>query len=289
MSFVPHCNNGSSNRALTHPSLHLRDARDAQIILEAVRRNYLPLIKRRLEAGTEDEGGLLRWTDGRRWSQSRMRGDFLFYEEKVETTQDERDAKAARRAKRAADPTAVIPPPTRRKDRPSKPHGLTKQTYSAIVYPPGAIQGKKWHVVAYFLVKDYSKLPVIEHYDDLRQLQIPHGAIMTTKTIPLRSERTSEYSDDDGDSETQSTRFPSHYPSPSSSAASPPLPLTNIPPFTRHEYLPLARPPRRPGLFRGTSDGPAAPGSVLPAPDARRYAPLTSEDRRALNSFRVVL
>lgn len=30
-------------------------------------------------------------------SQSRMRGDYLFYEEKVETTQDEKDAKAARR------------------------------------------------------------------------------------------------------------------------------------------------------------------------------------------------
>ena len=30
-------------------------------------------------------------------SQSRMRGDYLFYEEKIETTQDERDAKAARR------------------------------------------------------------------------------------------------------------------------------------------------------------------------------------------------
>ena len=63
----------------------------------------------------QDDGGLLRWTDGRRWcdaqavsrvvafinvylrSQSRMRGDYLFYEEKIETTQDERDAKAARR------------------------------------------------------------------------------------------------------------------------------------------------------------------------------------------------
>lgn len=60
----------------------LRDARDAQVILEAVRRNILPLIKRRLMASereslaagnvyvweeAEDEGGLLRWTDGRRW------------------------------------------------------------------------------------------------------------------------------------------------------------------------------------------------------------------------------
>ncbi|KAF8921948.1 Gti1/Pac2 family-domain-containing protein, partial [Mucidula mucida] len=276
----------------------LRDARDAQIILEAVRRNYLPLIKRRLVAAeraqlapgnvyvweeAEDDGGqggegglLLRWTDGRRWSQSRMRGDFLFYEEKVETTQDERDAKAARRAKRAADPTAVIPPPTRRKDRPSKPHGLTKQTYSAIVYPPGATHGKKWHVVAYFLVKDYAKLPVIEHYENLRQLQIPQGAIMTTKTIPFRPERNSEYSDDDADSETQSTRFSSHYPISDRRAVELPS-ITSL------------HPPRRPGLFRSTSDGLAAPGSVMPTPDAHRYAPLTPEDRRALDSFRVVL
>ena len=59
-------------------------------------------------------GGLERWTDGRRWfvipllptdfahclatrSQSRMRGDYLFYEEKIETTPEEKEAKAARR------------------------------------------------------------------------------------------------------------------------------------------------------------------------------------------------
>ncbi len=64
-------------------SLDLRDAHDAQVILEAVRRNILPLIKRRLVASERDqleagnvfvweeegveESGLLRWTDGRRW------------------------------------------------------------------------------------------------------------------------------------------------------------------------------------------------------------------------------
>jgi len=107
----------------------IRDVHDAHIVLEAVRRNVLPLIKRRLLASERDQlqsghvyvwqeaqndGGLLRWTDGRRWSfsanvtfpalltieqrsQSRMRGDHLFYEEKIEITQEERDAKAARR------------------------------------------------------------------------------------------------------------------------------------------------------------------------------------------------
>ncbi|KAK1222749.1 hypothetical protein PQX77_014389 [Marasmius sp. AFHP31] len=156
------------NRSATHPSLHIRDAHDAHVVLEAVRLNILPIIKRRLIASerellnsgnvfvweeAEDEGGLLRWTDGRRWSQSRMRGDYLFYEEKVETTQEEKDAKAARRARRASDPTAILPPPTRRKDRPSKPNGLTKQTYSAIVNLPGTTETRKWHVVAYFSVR----------------------------------------------------------------------------------------------------------------------------------------
>jgi hypothetical protein len=63
-------------------SSDIRDAHDAHVVLEAVRLNVLPLIKRRLVASererlttgnvfvweeAEDEGGLLRWTDGRRW------------------------------------------------------------------------------------------------------------------------------------------------------------------------------------------------------------------------------
>lgn len=67
--------------ALT-PSSDIRDAHDAHIVLEAVRLNILPLIKRRLLSNeredlrsgqvyvweeAQDDGGLLRWTDGRRW------------------------------------------------------------------------------------------------------------------------------------------------------------------------------------------------------------------------------
>jgi hypothetical protein len=88
--------------AVTHPSLRMykspyllistltrhiihvdiRDVHDAHVVLEAVRLNILPLLKRRLLASERDElrsghvyvweeaqddGGLLRWTDGRRW------------------------------------------------------------------------------------------------------------------------------------------------------------------------------------------------------------------------------
>ncbi|PBK87675.1 hypothetical protein ARMGADRAFT_450992 [Armillaria gallica] len=320
MSFVPHYSNSSANRALTHPSLHLRDAHDAQVILEAVRRNILPLIKRRLVASerdqltagnvfvweeAEDEGGLLRWTDGRRWSQSRMRGDYLFYEEKVETTQEERDAKAARRARRATDPTAVIPPPTRRKDRPSKPNGLTKQTYSALVYLPGAKEGRKWHVVAYFSGNDYSSLPVIENYENLRRIQVPKGVIMTTKTVPLRTDRFSYYSDDTeandqvgpsrhSDYGTQSPASPSTPSTMSSPLMTPGSLQLSMPNFHAHDpnqrvILPplsaMGYPSRSHTHERSPSS--SSRGGVATVPTL--YTPLSSEDRRVLDKFRIGL
>lgn len=67
---------------LSFLALDVRDAKDAHIILEAVRLNMLPLTRRRLAASereqlvsgnvfvweeAENDGGLLRWTDGRRW------------------------------------------------------------------------------------------------------------------------------------------------------------------------------------------------------------------------------
>jgi hypothetical protein len=85
----------------THPRLHIKDARDAQIVLEAVRRGVLQLVERRLNEEernmfirsgavfvweeNDDEYGLKRWTDGRLWSQSRAREPFLFYEVRRES------------------------------------------------------------------------------------------------------------------------------------------------------------------------------------------------------------
>ena len=56
------------------------------------------------------------------------------------------------RATKASDPESQVPPPVRRQDRPAKPNGLTKQTYSTYIYPPNADAPRKWHVVAYFFV-----------------------------------------------------------------------------------------------------------------------------------------
>ncbi|KAF8634730.1 hypothetical protein AX15_000744 [Amanita polypyramis BW_CC] len=300
---------------VTHPSLHIRDAHDAHVVLEAVRRNMLPLIKRRLLASereelkgghvyvweeAQDEGGLLRWTDGRRWSQSRMRGDYLFYEEKIETTQEERDAKAARRyvaARRASDPNATVPPPVRRKDRPSKPNGLTKQTYSATVNFPETGESRKWHVVAYFSGNDYVRLPVIESYDYLRGIRVPHGIFVNSKTSTTRNDRCSYYSDESEFQEELGHVSPlspvGHYPSSPRSAlgASPSL-ISAALMHGRHLPLPQGRNGFLPPISDNTTRrAPLALPQLKPqrSSNSSAYTPLTSEDRRALEKLRVVL
>lgn len=112
----------------------IRTADDAHVVFEAVRLGIKPMIRRRLSPNERDllqsgevfvweeadyKGGLERWTDGRKWwvavpifkrpvlrklnsfshyrGASRMREPFLFYEEKALPTQEEREAKAARR------------------------------------------------------------------------------------------------------------------------------------------------------------------------------------------------
>ncbi|KAH6893996.1 Gti1/Pac2 family-domain-containing protein [Coprinopsis sp. MPI-PUGE-AT-0042] len=262
---------------VTHPSLHIRDAHDAHIVLEAVRLNILPLIKRRLLSNeredlrsgqvyvweeAQDDGGLLRWTDGRRWSQSRMRGDYLFYEEKIETTQDERDAKAARRACRAADPAAIVPPPVRRKDRPTKPNGLTKQTYSVTVNLQGSGPPRKWHVVAYFSGNDYTRLPVVENYEYLRNIRVPPGVYLSNKVLCA------------------SPSSPSLSPTPLHSSPATSLPRLFMPSTNQNR---IVLPPI------STLDSKGRFISAYGATSPLNYTPLSPEDKRALESFRVCL
>ncbi|KAJ7620271.1 Gti1/Pac2 family-domain-containing protein [Roridomyces roridus] len=180
---------------ITHPALHIRDITDAHRVLEAVRLKLLPLVKRRLVAHeraqlqsgnvfvweeSEYEDGLVRWTEGRRWSQSKMRGECLRYEEKIEMTEAEKLDKAARRAL-ARGRIAFPPPRPSRRDRPSKVGGLIKQTYSVTVRLPDSVATvKKWHVVSYSSVKDADTLPVVEDYPYLRDIRVPAGVFLSS-------------------------------------------------------------------------------------------------------------
>ncbi|EMD32701.1 hypothetical protein CERSUDRAFT_68437 [Gelatoporia subvermispora B] len=312
----------------THPALHLRDARDAHIVFEAVRLNILPLITRRLAANEREaltsgnvfvweeaehkQGGLERWTDGRRWSQSRMRGDYLYYEEKIETTSEEKEAKAARRARRTLDPFAYQPTPTRRQDRPSKPDGLTKQTYSTHVRVHPSEPPRKWHIVAYFSGDDYACLPVVENYEYLRNLRIPEGIYASTKGNLTRISTVMNAGEGHEDSQLNTNHSdwgpaPWSLPSPSGTdSRTSDRPLSSCSSSSTSTILHSSRPyavSRRPSTPSTPSTLPRLatliPANTIPAhtqtsvsssgPSHTSYSPLTPEDRRALNSFRVIL
>ncbi|CAK5284476.1 unnamed protein product [Mycena citricolor] len=200
----------------------IRNVADAHRLLEAVRARALPLVRRRLlpheraglssgnvfvweESAEEgDDGGLVRWTDGRRWyvlfiplsrdpprmkgsvhrrSQSKMRGDFLFYEEKIATTQAERTAKAVRRANKASYSPVDLPGPPKRKDRPTQTNGLIKQTFSVVVHVPHSFQVRKWHIVAYLSAESIAELPIVDDYEHLRHFHPPDGIFTTARNL----------------------------------------------------------------------------------------------------------
>ncbi|KAJ7051795.1 Gti1/Pac2 family-domain-containing protein [Mycena amicta] len=318
MSFRPGLSEPKPGPYLTHPSLRIRDVADAHKVLEAVRLNISPLIRRRLFAHERaqlrsgnvfvweecdvDEGGLVRWTEGRRWSQSRMRGDFLFYEEKVETTSEEKQAKAARRASKAADSSLDFPPPPKRKDRPAKQDGLTKQTYSVTVRPtgPGADAApRKWHLVAYFSTFDYALLPVVDDYGYLRDLRISNGIFMRSRVLCAVA-REHVPSSSKTDPKSNCARE-------SQSPASPAVELVapaSCPGFSssnNYNYTSYALPP--PELYPRSGSIPRVslpPFSSLGYPTSKALLgqpyssphgaqALSREDRRLLNSLRVVI
>jgi len=299
---------------VTHPALHIRDITDAHRVLEAVRLNILPLIKRRLapteraqlQSGnvfvweeSEFEDGLVRWTEGRRWSQSKMRGDCLFYEEKVGTTEEEKHAKAVRRAMKASDSSEPIPMPPKRRDRPAKADGLIKQTYSVAVQIPGVAKTKKWHVVAYFSPLHSSLLPVVEDYDYLRNIRIPNGIFVGSNRSgngtldwfprPVKMPDSGSYSSSQGslspeirDSDLEESFLNFQPPRGTESFVvlapiSPPASPTILPPLASLGCWS----PRNPTPHRY----PSIPSKVGPY----HYSSTCSDDRRILDRFRVVI
>ncbi|KAJ6527901.1 Gti1/Pac2 family-domain-containing protein [Mycena vulgaris] len=306
----------------THAALHIRDTTDAHLVFEAVRLNILPLVKRRLppsaraqlQSGnvfvweeSDSEDGLVRWTEGRRWSQSRMRGDFLFYDEKIGTTTEEKQAKSARRAMKAAESSALLPAPLKRKDRPSKLDGLTKHTYSVMVQTPGAAGARKWHIVAYYLPRELPHLPVVEDYSYLRNIRVPAGVFLSNShpypygeslewlTRPLET----------GGSSTPSSTQGSLSPVIAPSELDPPLRDVTVPPFPRfpggHTIL---LPPISSAHSSTTLPSLSSLGYLAPRPPPfHKYFPTASrtaschynsmsnfaDDRRVLDKLRVVI
>ncbi|KAJ3712291.1 Gti1/Pac2 family-domain-containing protein [Lentinula raphanica] len=179
----------------THPRLHVRDARDAHVVFEAVRQGLLRPVIRRLNeversmhvrSGSvfvweecDDESGLKRWTDGRVWGQSRMREPYLFYDEKLPS-----DGGSPEQSQRYPNfrfvegPTRVVHTSSAllHQDRSGGTHpGLIKQAYSAWVTLSPNAKPRKWHLTAYFTYSDLPSIPTIDRDPILSKITVPSG------------------------------------------------------------------------------------------------------------------
>ncbi|KIJ35757.1 hypothetical protein M422DRAFT_782440, partial [Sphaerobolus stellatus SS14] len=159
----------------THPRLCIRDARDAEIVLEAVKYGVLQRVQRRLNEGersmfirsgaifvweeSDDENGIKRWTDGRTWTQSRAKEPFLFYEERIAEGTQTKVAGSYRfvdsSTQSPSRPKATVYSPR----TPGNPSALVKQAYSAWIIDPKTLTKKKWHITAYFTRAELADLP----------------------------------------------------------------------------------------------------------------------------------
>ncbi|KAK7037964.1 camp-independent regulatory protein pac2 [Favolaschia claudopus] len=186
----------------THPRLHVRNAHDAHVVFEAVRQGFLRPITRRLDeteratliqSGAvfvwveEDHAtGLKRWTDGRLWSQSRMREPYLFYDEKLGDGSDSPDPTFqtyrfvdASGASRGGPSSSAVS----HQERSTNIHrGLVKQAYSAWVVSHPNSKPKKWHITAYFRYDDLPHIPTVDHDPCLCRIIVPAGLYRSGKT-----------------------------------------------------------------------------------------------------------
>ncbi|KLO16098.1 hypothetical protein SCHPADRAFT_804068, partial [Schizopora paradoxa] len=176
----------------TLSNVRIRSTRDAAHIFLAVAQNRLPMTVRRLDAeerraivsgnvyvweerGANSEAtglGIERWTDGMRWSPSRVRDDFLFYHQKEMDADEAADLPPTRWAR------IVKYDGSTRSESASDPARLIKQTYSVIVeLPEDRARGvvRKWHLTAYFTQATVEALSTVDQELRTADVVVPEG------------------------------------------------------------------------------------------------------------------
>lgn len=209
----------------TARGVKIRSAADAHLLFYAVHLGRLPMIQRRLDATERQEvvsgavfvweersaastsqtsvddgqsapepgaspnvvSGIERWTDGLKWGPSRVRDDFLFYQEK-----DPNDKESL-----------ISPPPVLAhsshgpyRSQAGK-HGakLIKQTYSVHYYPqilegkPPTEPARKWHLTAYHSVQTVDRLADVMAIPELHDLSAPPDGLFKKARVGKKTRR----------------------------------------------------------------------------------------------------
>lgn len=154
---------------------------DALYLIEAARKELIPMISRRLscyeqrtciKSGAvfiwcEKRSKIKRWTDGRKWSASRVKGSFLSYKEMIAPKDD--------------NTCHVIQ---------EKDNGLIKQSFTRFV------EGEKFHVISYITsneTRKYQNPSLDKRFKDLKVLP---DKISNDSTIENRKRILLECNDD---------------------------------------------------------------------------------------------
>ncbi|KAF8902900.1 Gti1/Pac2 family-domain-containing protein [Gymnopilus junonius] len=168
--------------------LRVRTPSDANTIFHAVHVGLLPMVSRRLDteerraiesgcvyvweergANSEATGlGIERWTDSIQWGPSRVRDEFLFYQERRPMQADSVDTASS--------------------DSDTTRQTLIKQTYSVFVATPYG--RRKWHLIAYFTQETLDHLFTIEDhplYSQVARLQVPPAMYTCARSSRIRA------------------------------------------------------------------------------------------------------
>lgn len=170
----------------TCTNTRIRSTADAHALFYAVKLGRLPLIRRRPDAEERlalrsgdvyiweersrdsEASSMGRFTEGRRWSESRTREEFFFYYERYRPPPD-----VARSSTSTGKPE---PPPDWEQ--------MVKQTYSVMIDIDGV--QKKWHLTAYFTHRTVDGLGTIDAIPAACDLQVPPGLCVSTRTSNKR-------------------------------------------------------------------------------------------------------
>ncbi|KAF8893453.1 Gti1/Pac2 family-domain-containing protein [Infundibulicybe gibba] len=163
--------------------LRVRTPADAHVIFHAVSLKILPMVSRRLdneerraissgcvfvweERGPNAEAtglGIERWTDSIRWGPSRVRDEFLFYQEREPAPSD---------VDMTSDSDTTSPSHSTPSQGPMRDN-LIKQTY------PGR---RKWHLIAYFTQESVEYLRTIDDISQLAAIHVPPNRYISARS-----------------------------------------------------------------------------------------------------------
>ncbi|KAF9527328.1 Gti1/Pac2 family-domain-containing protein [Crepidotus variabilis] len=262
----------------TCTNVRIRSTADAHKIFSAIQQGLLQMVTRRLDADerlalrsgciyaweergphTETTGlGIERFTEGRRWSPSRVRDEFLFYYEKYSPPPD-------------------LNNPGNKSSEPKPPRDwdpLVKQTYS--VWVDTEKGRRKWHLTAYFTQATIDQLGTIDDIARVRGVAVPDGMFKSTRVGKSRSNRADDNKTADLSRAATSRTF-APFPSPyqyQSQKGSPSM----TPVFMHEPYQNNNHPPEPHSPSYEHSPSPASPqmhGNYAPSNGAYSHHPST--------------